>query len=501
MTEGRPSPAAIRVDDWGWRYAGRAAWAARGVDLRVEPGERVLLLGASGAGKSTLLAGLAGVLGGEDDGEAEGTLTVGGLPPAEARGTAGLLLQDPDAQVILARVGDDVAFACENLGVPRDEVWPRVRRALAEVGLDLPLDRSTAQLSGGQKQRLALAGLLAMRPGVLLLDEPTANLDPEGVLEVRDAVRSALDATGATLVVVEHRVAVWRDLVTRVVVLGADGGVLADGAPDAVLADAAGELRRAGVWLPDTVVPEAAPVAEGDPLLRARSLVFGRGPAITRGRRRRRRAVYTDPVGGPVELSIAAGSALALTGRNGAGKSTLALTLGGLLPALGGSLTAEPALADGAPDDPSAWRSRELLTRIGSVFQDPEHQFLASTVRDELAAGPRALGLEAHEVSARVDELLDRLTLASLADANPFTLSGGQKRRLSVGTALATRPRLLVLDEPTFGQDARTWEGLVGTIAALRRDGHAVVAATHDAEFVTAIGATELRVGAAEVAA
>lgn len=502
MTTGRPSPAAIHADGWGWRYAGRAGWAARGVDLHVEPGERVLLLGASGAGKSTLLAGLAGVLGGEDDGEAEGTLTVAGRPAEAARGTTGLLLQDPDAQVILARVGDDVAFACENLGVPRDEIWPRVRRALADVGLDVPLDRSTAQLSGGQKQRLALAGLLAMRPGVLLLDEPTANLDPEGVLEVRDAVRSAVEASGATLIVVEHRVAVWRDLVNRVVVLGAGGGVLADGTPDTVLADAAGELRRAGVWLPDTVVPDAPSVAEGEPLLRARSLVFGRGPAVTRGRRRGRgRAAGAQPVGGPVEAAVAAGSALALTGRNGAGKSTLALTLGGLLPALGGSLTAEPALAGGAPADPAAWRSGELLTRIGSVFQNPEHQFLASTVRDELAAGPRALGLDRAEVAARVDELLDRLALAAVADANPFTLSGGQKRRLSVGTALATRPRLLVLDEPTFGQDARTWEGLVGTIADLRRAGHAVVAATHDAEFVAAIGASALRLDASEVPA
>ncbi|RDV46623.1 ABC transporter ATP-binding protein [Leifsonia sp. ku-ls] len=502
MTTGRPSPAAIHADGWGWRYAGRASWAARGVDLRVEPGERVLLLGASGAGKSTLLAGLAGVLGGEDDGEAEGALAVGGRPPAEGRGRAGLLLQDPDAQVILARVGDDVAFACENLGVPRDEIWTRVRRALAEVGLDVPLDRSTAQLSGGQKQRLALAGLLAMRPGLLLLDEPTANLDPEGVLEVRDAVRSAVEATGATLVVVEHRVAVWRDLVSRVVVLGADGGVIADGAPEAVLADRGGELRRAGVWLPDTPVPEAPGVAVGEPLLRARSLVFGRGPAVTRGRRRgRARPLRAEPVGGPVELAVSAGSAVALTGRNGAGKSTLALTLGGLLPPLSGTLTAEPALAGGAPADPSAWRSRELLTRVGSVFQNPEHQFLASTVRDELAAGPRALGLDAAAVTARVDELLDRLALADVADANPFTLSGGQKRRLSVGTALATRPRLLVLDEPTFGQDARTWHGLVGTIADLRREGHAVVASTHDAEFVAAIGADELRLGAAEVPA
>ncbi|WP_374010786.1 ABC transporter ATP-binding protein [Leifsonia sp. LS-T14] len=503
-----PAPAGVAVHDWGWRYAGRSAWATRGVELRIEPGERVLLLGASGAGKSTLLAGLGGVLGGDDDGEAEGTLTVAGRPPAESRGVAGLLLQDPDAQVILARVGDDVAFACENLGVPRNEIWGRVRQALGDVGLDVPLDHPTDRLSGGQKQRLALAGLLAMRPGLLLLDEPTANLDPDGVLEVRDAVRSALDASGATLVVVEHRVAVWRDLVTRVVVLGADGGVLADGAPDVVLSDTAGELRRAGVWLPGTAVPEAPVVTEGDPLLTARSLVFGRGPAVTRGRRRgaargRRpsRTTHALPVGGPVDADIREGSALALIGRNGAGKSTLALTLGGLLPALGGTLVAEAALASGAVEDPAAWRSRELLTRIGSVFQNPEHQFIASTVRDELAAGPRALGLADLEVDARTDELLARLALDGVAEANPFTLSGGQKRRLSVGTALATRPRLLMLDEPTFGQDALTWQALVGMLADLRRAGHAVVAATHDAEFVAAVGASALRLDAAEVVA
>ncbi|MFP3465108.1 ABC transporter ATP-binding protein [Leifsonia sp. SIMBA_070] len=495
-----PVPAAVRVDGWGWRYSGRSGWAARGVDLRIEPGERVLLLGASGAGKSTLLAGLAGVLGGDDDGEAEGVLTVAGRPPAAARGEAGLLLQDPDAQVILARVGDDVAFACENLGVPRDEIWQRVRSALAQVGLDVPLDRPTAHLSGGQKQRLALAGLLAMRPGLLLLDEPTANLDPDGVLEVREAVRAALDATGATLVVVEHRVAVWRDLVSRVVVLDTDGGVLADGAPEAVLSDAAGELRRAGVWLPGTPIPDPPTIEEGAPLLTARSLTVGRGPAVTRGRRRGR-PVQATPIGAPVDLALREGSALALTGRNGAGKSTLALTLGGLLPAAAGELVAEPALSAGASPDPSAWRSRELLTRVGSVFQNPEHQFIASTVREELAAGPRALGLPDAEIQERVEDLLARLALEGLAEANPFSLSGGQKRRLSVGTALATRPRLLVLDEPTFGQDARTWEALVGLIAALRRDGHAVVAATHDAEFVAAVGAASLRLDAAEVTA
>lgn len=497
-----PVPAAVRVGGWGWRYSGRSAWAVRDLSLSIEPGERVLLLGASGAGKSTVLAGLAGVLGGDDDGESEGVLAVGGRPPADARGTAGLLLQDPDAQVILARVGDDVAFACENLGVPRDQIWPRVRAALHAVRLAVPLDHPTAQLSGGQKQRLALAGLLAMRPGLLLLDEPTANLDPEGVYEVCDAVAAALDVTGATLVVVEHRVAVWRDLVDRVIVLAADGGVLADGAPDAVLADASSTLRRAGVWLPEETVQEAAAVETGAPLLRARDLAFGRGAAVARRRRSGRRAPTGTALPDRVAVELAEGSALALTGRNGAGKSTLALTLGGLLPVLGGALDALPALADGAGSSPQSWRSRELLTRIGSVFQNPEHQLVASTVRDELAAGPRALGLADAEVRERVDDLLERLTLSAVAEANPFTLSGGQKRRLSVGTALATRPRLLILDEPTFGQDANTWRGMVQTIAELRAAGHAIVTATHDAEFVAAVGADRLELRAArEVAA
>lgn len=228
-----PLPRAVQVSarGWGWRHAGRRAFAARHLDLELTPGERVLLLGASGAGKSTVLHALAGVLGSNDEGEQEGDLLLDGVPPAAARGRAGLVLQDPESQVVLARVGDEVAFAAENLAVPRDEIWRRVHRALDDVGLDLPLDHPTTALSGGQKQRLALASVLAMEPGLLLLDEPTANLDPDGVVEVRDAVIRVLDRTRATLVVVEHRVAVWADVVDRVIVLDADGGVLADGAP------------------------------------------------------------------------------------------------------------------------------------------------------------------------------------------------------------------------------------------------------------------------------
>ncbi|RII97751.1 ABC transporter ATP-binding protein, partial [Clavibacter michiganensis] len=172
--------------------------------------------------------------------------------------------------------------------------------------------------------------------------------------------------------------------------------------------------------------------------------------------------------------------------------------LGGLLPALSGRVVAETALADGLGADPAAWRSRELAARIGTVFQDPEHQFLAGTVRAELEVGPRAVGMDPADAARRVDELLVRLRLDGLAQANPFTLSGGEKRRLSVATALATAPRLLVLDEPTFGQDARTWAELVALLADLvDRDGVGVLAVTHDADLVRALADDVLRLDAA----
>jgi energy-coupling factor transport system ATP-binding protein len=444
----------------------------------------VLLLGPSGCGKSTLLAALAGVLGDDGasgDGESTGALTVDGRDPRAARGVAGLVLQDPESQVIMARVGDDVAFGCENLGVPRDELWPRVREALDAVGLEVPLEHPTEALSGGQKQRLALAGALAMRPGLLLLDEPTANIDPDGVLEVRDAVASVLARTGATAVIVEHRVEAWLDVVNRIVVLSADGAVVADGAPREVLAAQGAALAAAGVWVPGRepgLRRLSGPAADARPeLLVSDALRIGREPR--------------HPLHGVVDLQLAAGSVLALTGPNGAGKTTLALTLGGLLAPLAGEVRATPELAARADARPIRWRSRELLTRIGTVFQTPEHQFLAATVREELMIGPRALQLSVSESEARVNELLKRLGLAALAGANPFTLSGGQKRRLSVAAVLATRPRVLVLDEPTFGQDAVTWAALVALLEELRASGTAIVAATHDRRFVEAIGARE----------
>ena len=476
---GEGAGARVCARDWGWRHAGRKNPALSGVDLDIAPGERVLVLGPSGSGKSTLMGGLAGLLGGAEEGEATGTLTVDGVAPAEARGRVGLLMQDPEAQVVLARVGDDVAFGMENLGVAREEIWPRVENSLEAVGLSVPLDHSTTELSGGQKQRLALASILAMGPGLLLLDEPTANLDPSGVAEVRAAVETVVERTGATVVVVEHRVDVWASLVDRVIVV-ADGAIAADGPLRQVLAQQGDALRERGIWLPGDDVaaevgpaPEVTPASSGTtPIARVADLTIGYDKAA--------------PVRSGIDLAIERGVSTCIVGANGAGKSTFALTLAGLLPPISG--TVEVETSDGTRGDPHEWTSKQLLGRMSMVFQEPEYQFLASTVAEELAIGPRAAGMSEEEIAPLVDEHLEALGLTALARANPMTLSGGEKRRLSVATALISAPELLILDEPTFGQDRGTWLGLVRLLRAALARGVTLVSITHDPAFVAAMG-------------
>ena len=502
-TTGRPAPAVstsrgpavITARGYGWRHAGRKAPALADIDLAVPAGQRVLLVGASGSGKSTLLHALTGVLP-ADSGHRTGELLVDGRRPDPARGRSGLVLQDPESQVILARAGDDAAFGMENLGVDPEDIWPRVDAALHTVGLGPggaaaaeARARLTRTLSGGQKQRLALAGVLAMEPGLIALDEPTANIDPASAPVLRDAALRAQAVTGATLLVVDHRVDLWCDHVDRVVVLDRSR-IVADGTPDLLTDPGLRDLlRTAGVRIPGTPPPPARrPAAGGEALLTARDL------AVTRPGRR-------EPVADGIDLTLCAGTATALVGPNGAGKSTTALTLGGLLrPAAGAVWATDALLRTHRPvprrREPAAWRSRELVTRIGSVFQEPEHQFLTDSVASELAFGLHRARLPEARIRDRVEELLGVLRLAHLARAHPHTLSGGEKRRLSVACMLACSPPLLVLDEPTFGQDAATWEGLRLLLTAELDRGTGILLVSHDEPFIAALGAHEHPVGA-----
>lgn len=520
--EATPRGARIELNNFSWHHPGRPEPVISGLNLTINPGEKVLLLGTSGAGKSTLLHAIAGVLHDDDGESAGGTITINGQAPAEARGTAGMMQQDPESSIVMATVGNDVAFGPENLRVPREEIWGRVTEALTAVGLNhLALDHPSSALSGGQKQRLGLAGILSMHPGAMILDEPTANLDPSGVQEVRDSILSAAEATGATLLVVEHRVSIWAPHMDRIIVLGEGGTITHDGAPDTVLTEARQELIDAGVWVPNYVprAPQNGDIAGGDvagnsehgeALLRAENLSITRAQPTPKQRRARRRTIKRlgdTPAPAPVDLPVLrgginltlhAGEHLSVLGPNGAGKSTLALTLAGLLTAPDGTLTATDALRNHGGQtahwDVPTWTPAQMLSRIGYVFQEPEYQFIRGTVREELELGPRRLAalnrvpLDEDELAARTDDLAARLRLNHLLDANPFTLSGGEKRRLSVASALATAPRILILDEPTFGQDARTWAELVDLIRELLADGTAVISITHDEDYTAALG-------------
>ena len=514
------SNAVLRFDNWGYRHASRKYFSVRGLNLTVEAGQRVLLLGASGIGKSTILEGAAGLLGsngyerqdpGQEDGimvDAEGGATEGhvfvdDVPVREAIGRVGLVLQDPDAQAVFQRLGDNVAFGPENLHVERGEIWRRVDSSLAAVGLQgLQLHRSVTHLSGGQMQRLALAGALAMRPSVLLLDEPTANLDPDGVTQVVTAVRDVLDEFRSTMVLVEHHAEPWIDLIDRVIVLGsqtdqdaANGQerhtvIMADGTPDEVFRDPNLDFARLGIWVPrrymrgecrigaiHTGSEPDYPACEGigEPVLCTKNLAIGRnGKAVATG----------------IDLAFKQGQITALVGANGAGKSTLALTLAGLLEPVDGEVSASGELAAGAHGvHPGDWKSTELASRISYVFQNPEHQFATGSVLDEVMLGPLRVGVEESQARERARTLLRRFDLLRYENANPYTLSGGEKRRLTVAAALASAPRVLILDEPTFGQDRCTWMQMVQLIPGLRSDGVSIIVVTHDRELVTALGA------------
>lgn len=476
----------ITAHGYSWRHADRDEPAVGPLDLRISAGDKVLLLGPSGAGKTTLLHAIAGVLPVES-GEANGELLIGERPPDPRRGETGLVLQDPDSQVIFSRVGDDVAFGMENLGLPAEVIEHRITGSLQAMGLDLGHDHPTAALSGGQKQRLALAGLHAMAPQVIILDEPTANIDPDSAVSVRNAVLDTQAATSATMVIVEHRVSLWLDHVDTVIVLG-PGGLLAQGPPRQVFDDPelAEALVGCGIWVPGKeAVPAPASRSSGEVVLRTDQLSVARPGAKV-------------PAATSLDLSIRAGEAVGIVGANGVGKSTTALTLAGLIPEFSGEVTAMGPLRSGAKQArPLRWPSAILAPRIGMVFQEPEHQFLRSSVAAELGLGPRLAGWSTTQTEERVDQLLQALGLEKLAGAHPQGLSGGEKRRLSVAAMMAPRPQVLIVDEPTFGQDALTWAGLVEQFLDVLERGSTVVAISHDHAFLDAIGAKRVVLGAA----
>jgi energy-coupling factor transporter ATP-binding protein EcfA2 len=391
---------------------------------------------------------------------------------------AGIVLQDPGSQLVMERVGDDVAFALENLGWARAAMRARVTEALAGVGLAGFEERRSTRLSGGEQQRVAIAGVLAPGPGVLVLDEPTAQLDPAGAEAVFRILRSIREREAATIVLVEHRAELAWPLADVVLALDDEGRPIDAGPPADILRRSGRKLTNAGIWLPEDAVggsrgpaPPRAPSAAGavgppsrrvvgsDPVLEVRDLRFGFAPSA--------------PVLRSIDLMIAPGERVAVVGRNGSGKTTLLRLALGLLAPVAGTVRL-------GGRDPRRLPAGQLARLAGSVAQDPELGFLGESVREEIE-----IGLEPSQV-AYANELAERLRLplAGFAERSPYRLSGGEQRRLSLVTALARKPALLALDEPTYGQDRRGHEALVAALDELVGEGSAILAATHDERFV-----------------
>ncbi|WP_025159046.1 ABC transporter ATP-binding protein [Leifsonia aquatica] len=515
MAEG---PAPLRAHAVRIRHEGAAAWTPDGVGFSVAAGEVLLVLGPSGCGKSTLALALNGLVPHAVPATLEGTVTVGGVDTAEARVAelsehVGMVFQDPDAQLVTATVLDEVCFGPENRLVPAAEVLERAERALRAVGLWERRADDPDTLSGGGKQRLAIACALALDSGLLVLDEPTANLAPAGAEEVYRLLGELIAADSSrSVVLVEHNLDTAMGIVDTVLVLDGAGRPVAHGPAREVLRTRAEELATLGVWLPTATLAALRLRRAGiaiDPLpLAPEELTAGLGAidpaavatavgtvvatAVDRTPERAAAEPADGPSGAPavavshlslrrgrrqvlhdVSLRIAPGDFVAIVGPNGAGKSTLVQAIAGVLRPPRGTVSLGGL-------DPARASVAELAATVGFVFQNPEHQFVVHTVADELAYGLRQRRRPEREIDDRVDRMLATLGLDGQRDAHPFLLSGGQKRRLSVGTALIAGAPLLVLDEPTFGQDRARAAELLELLSALNAAGTTVVVVTHD---------------------
>ena len=475
----------VEVRDLSVHYLGRQEWILRQVSFDQLVGKVTAVIGPSGCGKTTLVRALCGLVPHCLASEYSGSLQLAGTEIADASvqlisGHIAYVGQNPDAAVVTRTVHDDVAFPLQNLCLPRDEIASRVVDALSSVGL---LDRiwdDPWMLSGGQRQRLAVAVALAMRHRLLVLDEPTSTIDPAGQRDFYTLV-AGLVAGGMGVVVIDHDLDPVLPIVDQVLALDADGRTRACGPPDEVFSRHRDELADAGMWLPRALRAgtEPGPVPQLIDFCTSGTVrSFERGPEgwreipviDTTDDRAADEAPHVDVAGlsvpgrsPEVTMRLGGGEFVALIGPNGAGKSSLLSALAGLV----GS-TATHATVCGQP-------VRRGRHPVGYVFQNPEHQFVASTVEAELSVG----GTPAE----RVDELLEQFHLTRHRGHHPLTLSGGQGRRLTVATMVSEGRGVVVLDEPTYGQDWDNTCELMAFIDELRAQGRTVIMATHHLEL------------------
>lgn len=501
----------VEIRDLHYSYPNARAQALRGVDLTVDEGEFILLTGPSGCGKTTFCRCLNGLIPHFYHGELEGEITVTGLSTrenstAKLAQNVGLIFQNPDNQIFALTVEKDVAFGLENLGIPKELMLKDIDWALEKTGISHLRERGTHELSGGQKQRLSIASILAMRPKLLVLDEPTSFLDPLGAIRIFKVLEALNRDHGITIILIEHRVDLASQYVDRVILVS-DGRILRTGTPEEVFT--LEETRLTGVGIPK--------ILELSKRLNQRGLAFEPLPLspdsfieqLERNippmdvRRVKKTVVqdlegftgehnmspiirvedvsYTYPSGvqalNGVSLTIHKGEFVAIMGENGAGKTTLVKHFNGLLRPQEGRI-----IVDGV--DVSQVSVASLSRKVGLVFQNPDDQLFSENVESEISFALNNFGFEKEVVEKRVDWALNLLNLEQYRKSSPFILSGGERKRVALASVLAWDPEIVVLDEPTIGQDYAQKELLRHFLMQLRTQGKTTIIVTHDVEFV-----------------
>ncbi len=474
-----------RLDQVSFSYDGGQTWALDHLSMKVHAGEHLCILGANGSGKSTLGSILSGATA-PDRGQVElmGRAVCSDTPDqgrqidAEAyrqvRRSIGMVFQNPEDQIVTTVVQDDVAFGPENLGLPRQKMLSCVPAALKQVDLQTRMNDDPTRMSGGQQQRLALAGSLAMNPGMMVLDEPGAMLDAAGRQEIQ-SILCRLTAKGTAVVHITHLLEQARQA-DRVLVLD-HGRIVASGRPDQILTR---QDLPALVGEPDQNPPTPGGASDTDaktavddhtvPMVKLSDVSYSFPDADSKALSQ-------------VNLEVAAGQTLAIIGRNGSGKSTLARLICALADPDSGSIQVA-GLPLAGPDRPKAKHLRRqnlklLRQRVGYVMQYPEHQLFADTVSQDIAYGPHNLGYGPEQVQQRVDDAMKLLGIGDLADRSPFDLSGGQRRLVAIAGVVACSPQLLVLDEVTASLDPQACARIMALLRVLHQRGVTIVMSTH----------------------
>jgi len=459
---------AVEVRDLTFRYANKEEPALRKVSMRIEEGETVLLAGRSGSGKSTLIKAINGLIPNRYEGHYEGEVKVlgtlvRGASLSHLSRLVGTVMQEVGKQLVLPNVEDDVAFGPCNLCFPRDQAIARVESSLRSVNALHLRGRDVNELSGGEKQRIAIAGILALDPPVILMDEPLANLDSEGVKLVQEQIRMMKDR-GKTLVIAEHRTEEILDVGVDRIIFMENGKIMREMREERELKDLFGVIK-----VPSRVLIEEC----GELRVRSERRELGQISIKMEG-------VSFDYDGKEalkdVNLEIREGERVALLGNNGAGKSTLAKLILGILKPRRGRI-----LVYGM--DTREREVYELANYVGLVFQDPFSMLFARSVEEELSYGPKNLGVGSDEVRERVMEVSAKCGLEHLLKYSPFATSHGEKKRISVASILTMRPKILILDEPTAGQDYASYTQFMDFIMGLFGSVKTIIIITHDTDL------------------